>query len=338
MMNAKRILPLLCAAYLAGCATNQQMNGSSEAPLSIAPSVRTGVTADAMYQLGRYYQGQNRYDKAIEAYKKAIKLHENLAEAHNGLGVIYSKQGKFDEAVGEFNTALQKAPEASHIYNNLGYAHYLQGQEDQSIAAYKQALTLNSENKRAQANLNLVYTKTGNVEAAPQGSTIKPDQASSVAGTELTAGSSDSSSYQLKERHSLQEDSGVITRASDSGIKVVEIAPAIFRLEKQQAQPQPLVKNSRKIRIEVANGNGVNGMAKRVSAFLSNAGFAAARLTNQQPFNVKQSELQYRAGYRDEAEKLRATIDGDPRLIQRDDLRADISIRVLLGKDVKSKF
>ena len=99
-----------------------------------------------------------------------------------------------------------------------------------------------------------------------------------------------------------------------------------------------MLKNSRKIKIEVANGNGVNGMAKRVSAFLSNAGFAAARLTNQQPFNVKQSEVQYRAGYRDEAEKLRATIDGDPRLIQRDDLRADISIRVLLGKDVKSKF
>jgi Flp pilus assembly protein TadD len=337
MINTKRILPLLCAAYLAGCATNQQMSSSSEASLSIAPMVRTGNTADSMYQLGRYYQGQNRYEKAIEAYRKALKLDENLAEAYNGLGVVYSRLGKLDEAISEFNTALQKSPEASHIYNNLGYAYYLQGQDDQSISAYKQALTLNPGNKRAQANLHLVHSKNANMNATPHLDSSKQDQASVIVGAESSAKPTETS-YQLKERHSLQEDSGVIARASDSGLKVIEIAPAIFRLEKQQAQPQPLLKNFRKIKIEVANGNGINGMAKRVSTFLSNSGFAAARLTNQQPFNVKQSEVQYRAGYRDEAEKLRATINGDPRLIQRDDLRADITIRVLLGKDVKSKF
>lgn len=337
MINAKRILPLLCAAYLAGCATNQQMNGSSEAPLPIAPSVRTGVTANAMYQLGRYYQGQNRYEKAIEAYRKALRLDGNLAEAHNGLGVIYSRQGKFDEAIGEFNTALQTSPEASHIYNNLGYAYYLQGQDDQSISAYKQALTLNPGNKRAQANLDLVYQKTGNANATLQADAIKPREGSAVAGAETSVKHAESS-YQLKERNSLQEDSGVITPASESGLKVVEIAPAIFRLEKQQAPAQPLAKNYGKIKVEVANGNGVNGMAKRVGAFLRNAGFAAARLTNQQPFNIKKSEVQYRTGYRDEAEKLQATIDGESRLIQRDDLRADINIRVLLGNDMKGKF
>ena len=337
MINTKRILPLLCAAYLAGCATNQQMNGSGEPPVSVAPTMRAGNTAQSMYQLGRYYQGQNRYEKAIEAYRKALKLDENLAEAHNGLGVVYSKQGKFDEAIGEFNTALQTSPEASHIYNNLGYAYYLQGQDDQSISAYKQALTLNPHNKRAQANLSLVYTKTANVDAIPPSDAIKLDQGSGVAGTESSAKHT-VSSYQLKERQSLQEDSGVITRASESRLKVVEIAPAIFRLEKQQTSAQPLAKNQGNIKVEVANGNGVNGMAKRVGVFLRNAGYVAARLTNQQPFNIRKSEVQYRAGYRDEAEKLRATIDGEPKLIQRDDLRADINIRVLLGNDMKNKF
>ena len=337
MINAKKILPLLCAAYLAGCATNQQMNASSEVPLSTASNVRTGVTANAMYQLGRYYQGQNRYEKAIEAYRKAIKLDENFAEAHNGLGVIYSKQGKFDEAIGEFNTALQTSPEASHIYNNLGYAYFLQGQDDQSISAYKQALKLNPDNKRAQGNLDLVYTKTGNGNSIPAVDVTKPDQDAAVTKTESSAKHT-ASSYQLKERNSLQEDSGVITRASESSLKVVEIAPAIFRLEKQQTPAQPLAKNQAKIKVEVANGNGVNGMAKRVGAFLRNAGFAATRLTNHQPFNIKKSEVQYRTGYRDEAEKLQATIDGESRLIQRDDLRADINIRVLLGNDMKGKF
>lgn len=336
MINPKRILPLLCAAYLVGCASSQQMNGSGEAQLSAATSVRTGNTADSMYQLGRYYQGQNRYDKAIEAYKKALKLDENLAEAYNGLGVVYSKLGRFDEAVGEFNTALQKSSEASHIYNNLGYAYYLQGQDDQSISAYKHALTLNPGNKRAQENLNLVYKKTGDVHAMPQHDAVKPGE-TPAAGLEPSAKQVESS-YQLKERHSLQEDSGLITRASDSSLKVVEIAPAIFRLEKQQVPAQPEAKNYQKLKIEVSNGNGINGMAKRVGAFLRSAGLAAARFTNQQPFNIKKSEVQYRTGYRDEAEKLRATIDGQLQLTQRDDLRADINIRVLLGRDMKGKF
>lgn len=337
MINVKRILPLLCAAYLAGCATNQQMNGSSETPLTIAPSFRTGNTADSMYQLGRYYQGQNRYEKAIEAYRKALKIDGNLAEAYNGLGVVYSRQGKLQEAIGEFNTALQKAPQASHIYNNLGYAYYLQGQDDQSISAYKQALALNPGNQRAQANLDLVYKKTGNTNAALQVDATKPGATSTEAMAEAPAQAAESS-YQPKKRHSLQEDSGVVARASDSSLKVVEIAPAIFRLEKQQAPAQPMAKNYAKVKIEVANGNGVNGMARKVSAFLRNAGFAAARLTNQKPFNVSKSEVQYRTGYRDEAEKLKAIIDGESKLIERDDLRADINIRVLLGNDMKSKF
>lgn len=337
MINVKRILPLLCAAYLAGCATNQQMNGSSETPLTIAPSFKTGNTADSMYQLGRYYQGQNRYEKAIEAYRKALKIDENLAEAYNGLGVVYSRQGKLQEAIGEFNTALQKAPQASHIYNNLGYAYYLQGQDDQSISAYQQALALNPGNQRAQANLDLVYKRTGNTNTALQADAIKPGEASTAAVAEAPAQAAESS-YQLKPRHSLQEDSGVIVRASDSSLKVVEIAPSIFRLEKQQAPVQPIAKNYAKVKIEVANGNGVNGMARKVGAFLRNAGFAAARLTNHKPFNVKKSEVQYRTGYRDEAEKLKAIIDGESKLIQRDDLRADINIRVLLGNDVKGKF
>lgn len=337
MINVKRILPLLCAAYLAGCATNQQMNGSSEAPLTIAPNYRTGNTADSMYQLGRYYQGQNRYEKAIEAYRKALKIDVNLAEAHNGLGVVYSRQGKWQEAIGEFNTALQKAPQASHIYNNLGYAYYLQGQDDQSISAYKQALALNPGNQRAQANLDLVYKKSGNFKAALQADTVKAGEASVVAVADAPAAAVESS-YSLKARHSPQEDTGVIARASDSGLKVIEVAPAIFRLEKQQAPAQPVTKSYAKVKIEVANGNGVNGMARKVGAFFRNAGFAAARLTNQQPFNVRSSEVQYRTGYRDEAEKLRAAIDGEPKLIQRDDLRADINIRVLLGSDMKAKY
>lgn len=337
MINVKRILPLLCAAYLAGCATNQQMNGATEAPLTIAPSFRTGNTADSMYQLGRYYQGQNRYEKAIEAYEKALKIDDNLAEAYNGLGVVYSRLGRLQEAIEEFNTALQKSPQASHIYNNLGYAYYLQGQNDQSISAYKQALSLNPGNQRAQANLDLVYKKTGNTNTALQAGTIQSGEASSVAKAETSVQAAESS-YSLKARHSPQEDSGLIARASDSGLKVVEIAPAVFRLEKQQAPAQPVAKNYAKVKIEVANGNGVNGMARKVGAFLRNAGYAATRLTNQKPFNVKRSEVQYRTGYRDEAEKLRVTIDGEPKLIQRDDLRADINIRVLLGNDMKGKF
>jgi len=57
--------------------------------------------AEAWSNLGYSYRKQGNYKKAIKAYKKAIKINPRLAEAHEYLGEAYAELGKFDLAENE---------------------------------------------------------------------------------------------------------------------------------------------------------------------------------------------------------------------------------------------
>jgi hypothetical protein len=113
----------------------------------------------------------------------------------------------------------------------------------------------------------------------------------------------------------------------------------------QTAQPESsVVKRSTRstapankpYRIEVSNGNGVTGMARKVAGYLEGEGYYSARQTNQKPFHVASSQVQYRSGYREQAQSLALTLPGQPGVTQADGLRGDISVRILLGKDIAS--
>ena len=87
-------------------------------------------------------------------------------------------------------------------------------------------------------------------------------------------------------------------------------------------------------KVEVSNGNGVNGMARKVGKFLNGLGYSASRLTNQKPYQAISSVIQYREGYQIEAQRIQMDFPQSIELVQRKDLRADVSIRILLGKDI----
>ena len=63
---------------------------------------------------------------------------------------------------------------------------------------------------------------------------------------------------------------------------------------------------AQRYRLEVSNGNGVTGMAKRVGQMLAVTGLPQARLTNQKPFVQQFTEIQHRDGYESAAIALRA--------------------------------
>ena len=92
-----------------------------------------------------------------------------------------------------------------------------------------------------------------------------------------------------------------------------------------------------KLKLEVANGNGIAGMASKVGQFLHSQGYRAARLTNQKPFQVRMTQIQYRNGYQTEAQTLQASLPEMAELVEQNNMRADIGIRLLLGKDVATR-
>lgn len=373
MKSKRKILPVACCvAIMSACTSTPQV---SEAPWMISPHTKTSNTIanpDAMYKLGRYYQGQQRDNLAIESYQKAIAADHRYVEAHNGLGVIYARQGKYQEAAEAFKTALNYAPSAAHLYSNMGYAYYLQGQYAEAVVALKQATTLDPSNHKALNNLGLAYAKAGSQGESFQAFT----QAASVESSNVDSGdisSLPSASTGVSEPKSpsvtlifadkvstpqadpqmlsLPKNVGIIRPASasnsvpviDSRVKLVQLAPNVYELHTQPVSDMPAQVadaseqiNTVLLKIEVSNGNGVTGMAAKVSAYLVDQGYPTARLTNQKPFNLKKSQIQYRDGHYAEAQLLKESLPESPELIQRSDMRAGIGVRLVLGKDMST--
>lgn len=373
-MNTKhKILPAMCCiALMSSCASNQS---TSAAPWTIKTTAVTKSSNDkpeAMYQLGRYYQGQNRFTEAANAYLKALHADANFVEARNGLGVVYSRQGKYREAIEAFQAAIQQAPKAAHLYSNMGYAYYLQGQYAESVKALQQATALDPENKRALNNLGQAYAKAGNttqsalafseaisVEKPINTEAVAPAQSAPANVTNIVAAPAADASVKTTSAQDTQilaipKDRGVIRTAEpatlvlpvvESRAKLVTVAPHVSELQLRPQSAEMLQVASmegsqdlQKIRLEVANGNGVNGAAGKVSKFLRVQGYAAARLTNQKPFKTKTTQIHYRSGYEAQAQLLQSKLLDAPKLVERNDMRANVSVRVVLGKDMVTQL
>ena len=453
MKTKKMILPMVCCIpFLSSCATPQTSGPPTTGSQSwnIKPVYRVNNNAadspDALYQLGRYYQGQRRYEQAAEAYHKALAADGSFVEAHNGLGVIYSMQGRYDEAISEFRTAISQAPKAGHLYNNLGHALYLQGAYADAVSALKQAATLDPENPRTLNNLALAYAKVGEADksrqvfvaaaAKPAGSDstviapassdqavvlqpapvesgssakpissdaavaapVSPDQVivSQPAPVEPASVAKQASPDSAVVAHAspdqvivsqpvpveagsgakpavatqqppvqtlaLPKDRGVISSApavpvasTESRVEPGQIAPNVnepreraeparvaakvatseVSTEAATTQPAPVTQaDPMRLHLEVSNGNGVTGMARKVAYVLRENGYAKARLTNRKPFTVQTTQIQYRYGHQEDAEHLRSSLPGNTGMVQSNSLRADINLRVVLGRDM----
>ena len=378
MKSKHKFLPAVCCiSLLSACASNQAV---SVAPWTIKPvtAINANNKPEDFYQTGRYYQGQNRYDQAIEAYQKALAIDNKFVEARNGLGVIFSRQGKYNEAIEAFKLAIQQSPNATHLYSNMGYAYYLQGQYADAVATLVQATSLDPKNQHALNNLGLAYAKVGQpVDAMQTFSKAALQQSLPIAAADNIPTTSISEvpvsavapvtplPSPAKEIAvvvsadevvlALPKDRGIIRPAAmsvpmiESSTKLVQLEPHVSELKMQQyklasdplLETLALASNSDnalgKLRLEVANGNGVAGLAGKVRQFLSNQGYVTSHITNQKPFQVRMTQIQYREGYQAEAQLLQASMPEMAELVQRNNMRTDVGIRVLLGKDIAKR-
>ena len=86
-------------------------------------------------------------------------------------------------------------------------------------------------------------------------------------------------------------------------------------------------------RIEVANGNGVTGMAKRISSVLNRQGISVSRLSNDLPYKQLETKIQYRAGFEKTAANLKNALKGHAVTVFTPTLSANSDVRLVLGKD-----
>jgi len=138
-------------------------------------------TGEYWFYLGLAYGDSGMYKEAIEAYKQAIRLNPDDAEAHNNLGIAYGESGMYEEAIEAFKQAIRIEPDDAKAHSNLGFAYSELGMYREATEACKQAVRIKPDMAEAHNHLGIAYGKSGMyeeaIEAFKQAIRIKPDMA-----------------------------------------------------------------------------------------------------------------------------------------------------------------
>ncbi len=101
--------------------------------------------ADAWYNLGVAYGDLNQPDKAIEAFREALRINPKHVNAWKNLGVAYGKLKQTDKAIEAYREALRINPEDADAWNNLGIDYYIQGNRNKVREIYQTLRKLDME-------------------------------------------------------------------------------------------------------------------------------------------------------------------------------------------------
>jgi Flp pilus assembly protein TadD len=95
--------------------------------------------AQDYYQSGLMLAGEGREAEAIKAFRQALGIRPDWAEAHSLLGSILFRAGNRAEAEVELRKAVTLKPDYAEGWNFLGECLQAQGKEGEAQEAFKKA-------------------------------------------------------------------------------------------------------------------------------------------------------------------------------------------------------
>lgn len=120
--------------------------------------------------LGLAYEGLNRTDDAIAAYRKALQFEQDLGEQASkppgeqpmlNLAIVLMHRGHFDEALLLLTRAVAIAPRDPKIREQLGHLYLHQGKLSDATQQFTQAVALSPDNAALHFMLGQVYRRQG---------------------------------------------------------------------------------------------------------------------------------------------------------------------------------
>lgn len=158
----------LCALLLGTATYRRNLVWSSEEAFWEDILQHSPLKARAHNNYGTAVALQGNHDKAVQAFKKAVKLDPFYPDPWNNLAVTYEKQGKVDRAIETMERALKMHQDYPEFHNNLG-SFMLSKQEYDKVEEHcRVALKLRPHYGKAFYNIARAKFEQGKMEESWQ--------------------------------------------------------------------------------------------------------------------------------------------------------------------------
>lgn len=323
------ILTFCGGSLLLGCSN---MSPWSQSAASSSSRIQARYdSAEAAYVTGRQLHRQGRLNEAAIAYEDALALDASHMETKNGMAALIAGRGDLDRAIVLLSSLAESHPDAPHILANLGYAYYLKGDVAAASHALDQAIKIAPDDENSWGKLAAVLDQhrlAGRNEAAET-----PDVTAAMEGPV----SSDPSRVEI-----MPDSDGFYTlrylggSTQDRPTAIAQSVPVALLTEsnppENKVSPLPV---TGALALEIANGNGVRGLARSLRELIKGDAWQVVRIVNHNSFKVPLTRIEYAEQYLPAA-RLLAEHMGVAAELRPHYRQSGAAVRVVLGHDFKS--
>ena len=118
------------------------------------------------FRQGRSAQQQKHWQKAVDAYTKAIELKGEDARAYQFLADVQFAQKQFKPAANNYRKAIELGVESEAIRNKLGIIAKRQKNYDEALDYFKQAVSISPNNPSFHVSCGDTYVEKDQLEEA----------------------------------------------------------------------------------------------------------------------------------------------------------------------------
>jgi tetratricopeptide (TPR) repeat protein len=100
------------------------------------------IKSKIFFEIAKKHHIASKYDKAIEAYQKLLKIDPTNVNANIMFGFLYYQMGDMKKAEEKYLIALEINPESAKAHGYLGFLYHETGEIEDAIKHYKEAIEL----------------------------------------------------------------------------------------------------------------------------------------------------------------------------------------------------
>ena len=154
---------MITFAFIGSIGTATAFAGAKQ---SNADSHDQGKTAVEWYNEGVGYHDRYLYDRAIQAYTKALELDNQATDAYFNRAHAYAEKKNYAAAVKDFQQVIKLAPEEIDAYYNIGVVYDDQELYDQALVYYNKTIAMDAQYYDAYYNKAIALENLGRTAEA----------------------------------------------------------------------------------------------------------------------------------------------------------------------------